>query len=241
MALTNGEYPSRRAPACPKAKGIPRGEPASRDGWTHPLPKAFGALPNKGRENHQASSNSRPPSTAGDADAGAGGIRSSLHYVPKQGMSTTSKANAGAGGMTRQCSMPKRGTPVISKASQRVPPRVEASGGTNSRCKVTDMTSWSDNSCRKEPTSSSNGRSSWNYTGSQRYDVYPSWKLLNTHQDSGAGGLSPQLFDSRAGEPLWEEHYHEQNYPGDGAADGGGLAMKRKLCLEQQQLSLIHI
>ena len=55
------------------------------------------------------------------------------------------------------------------------------------------------------------------------------------HQDSGAGGLSPQLFDSRAGEPLWEEHYHEQNYPGDGAADGGGLAMKRKLCLEQQQ------
>ena len=143
------QYPSRRAPACPKAKGIPRGEPASRDGWTHPLPKAFGALSNKGRENHQASSNSRPPSTAGDADAGAGCSRSSLHYG-----STTSKANAGAGGMHRQCPMPKRGTPVISKAPQRVPPRVEASGGTNSRCKVTDMT-------RKE------GKKSWkqNYSG----------------------------------------------------------------------------
>ena len=164
------QYPSRRASACPKAKGIPRGEPAPRDGWTRPLPKAFGALSNKGRENHQASSNSLPPSTAGDADAGAGCSRSSLHYG-----STTSKANAGAGGMHRQCPMPKRGTPVISKAPQRVPPRVEASGGTNSRCKVTDMT-------RKE------GKKSW-----------------------------------------------KQNYSGDGAADGGDLAMKRKLCWEQQK------
>ena len=185
MVLTNGEYPSRRAPACPKAKGIPRGEPASRADWTPPLPKAFGALPNKGRENHQASSNSRPPSTAGDADAGAGGIRSSLHYVPKQGMSTTSKANAGAGGMTRQCSMPKRGTSVISKASQRVPPRVEASGGTNSRCKVTDMTSWSGNSCRKEPTSSSNGRSL-----QQQQKGKKSWKQNYSGDGAADGGDS---------------------------------------------------
>ena len=137
-----------------------------------PLPKSFGALCNESRKaiQQQASSNSRPPSIAGGADAGAGGVPG-LQSVPKGGMSTTSKAHAGSGSITTQRSLPKRGIPAFSKASQRVPSGLEASG----------------------------------------------------------------LFDSRAVDSLCEEHDDEQNYTGDGAADGGGLATKRKLYSEQQQ------
>ena len=173
------EYPIGRAPRCPKANGISQGELAlgAVNYRVPPSPKSFGALCNESRKaiQQQASSNSRPPSIAGGADAGAGGVPG-LQSVPKGGMSTTSKANAGSGGITTQRSLPKRGIPAFSKASQRVPPQLQASGVEASA-----------------------------------------------------------LFDSRAGNSLREEHYDEQNYPGDGAADGGGLATKRKLCGEQQQ------
>ena len=168
------EYPIGRAPRCPKANGISQGELAlgAVNYRMPPSSKSFGALCNESRKaiQQQASSNSRPPSIAGGADAGAGGVPG-LQSVPKGGMSTTSKANAGSGGITTQRSLPKRGIPAFSKASQRVPSGLEASG----------------------------------------------------------------LWGSRAVDSLCEEHDDEQNYTGDGAADGGGLATKRKLYSEQQQ------
>jgi hypothetical protein len=166
---------------------VPPAMPAlpTTDDWMAPSPKPFGAPPTEARQavsksGQQASSSSWSPSTAGGADAGAGG-------------------------MTVPHSVPKRGIPATSKAPQRVPPPARAFRDPINEMHENQMFadqqqdhSWSDNSWCNEPASSSTGGPSWDDGGTSWDDQGSSWNLLDNHQDSGAGGLPPPFFRFRS-------------------------------------------